>query len=110
MRPIIQTLTAGGTLQIPLDMYQRPFNVTIDVIVNGAGTYGVQASNDDPFNGPFPPVNFMASAAPGLGNFAAIAPGATTNQQADVSTPVRQLYFTVSAGSATIRVMQAGAV
>jgi hypothetical protein len=107
MRPIIQTVVAGGSLQIPLDLYQRPFDVMIDIIVNGAGTYTVQASNDDPFSGSAP-TNFVTSGANGV-----VLPAAASTAAAQGSitgNPVRQLYFTVSAGSATIRVVQAGAV
>jgi hypothetical protein len=108
MRPIVQTVTAGNSLQIPLDMYQRPFNVTADVIINTSGTYTLQASNDDPYSGSVP-TNFM----PNTTNTAELnlPPAASTTSLQGYSTiPIRQLYLTVSAGSVTIRVMQAGAV
>lgn len=100
MRPIVQTLTNGQNLQVPLDMYLKPFQVSVDVVVTGTVTYVVHGSNDDPFSGSAP-TNFIAPDPIASGSVSA---------QASITVPVRQLYVQVTAGTGSIalRVSQSG--
>jgi hypothetical protein len=100
MRPINQTVAAAQTLQIPLDIYQSPGEVYIDCVPTGGATYGVQASNDDPFAGV--PTNFTTTPP--------IAAATATATQATISGVIpRQLYVTVAGtGSVAVRVIQMG--
>lgn len=100
MRPISQTLSGpAATLVIPLDVYEDPFQVSVDCVVNGAVTYQVGTSNDDPWTGQ-PPTNVNSLIASG-----------SVNAQQTITAPVRQLYVQVTAGtgSVTVRVVQSGA-
>ena len=102
MRPIVQTISAPGSLIIPLDFHQNPGSVYIDVTVIGTVSYGVQASNDDPFSGSAP-TNFTTVPP--------IAAATAAAAQATISGAIpRQLYVTLASGSGsiTVRVIQAG--
>jgi len=102
MRPINVTVLQGQSVIIPLDVYQNPGDVYLDCVPSGGASYGVQASNDDPFSGSVP-VNFTTVVP--------IAAATLTPKQAQLTSPIpRQLYVTVAAGtgSVAVRVVQMG--
>jgi hypothetical protein len=101
MRPIVQTLVNGQNLQIPLDTYQNPFDVSVDVVVTGTVTYSVFTSNDNPWSGNAPINNSL------LTPFTAAQ---ATSGAAAITTVVRQVYVQVlsGTGSITVRVTQGG--
>ncbi len=102
MRPVQVAVTGvGNSPWIPLDQYQDPFNVSLAVEVTGVVTYSVVWTTDDIWNNPNP------VAFPGPANLQ----GATTTQAGSLGAPVSavQLQVTAGAGTATMRVLQAGA-
>lgn len=107
MRPITRSLTGvGNDVPVPMDLYQRPFNVSIAVTVTGTITYSVQWTLDDVFA---PGYN------PATGNWFAAAANLTAksdNEAGSLISPVTaiQLITTAGTGTATMRVAQAGAV
>ena len=105
MRPITFTLVNGQSQIVVLDKFLTPFQVEVDAVINGAATYGVQCSNDDPFSGSNP-TNFTTTPA------APIPPATVASAQGSVLVPVRQLFasMTAGAGSVTIRIVQAGSL
>jgi hypothetical protein len=100
MRPIT-TQASGigfGTL-IPLDMYQTPFEVSLDCIISGTVTYNIEYTNDDVWNvtpTDWTPVSSMS--------------GLSANAFGTLTSPVRGLHINITAGtgSVTLRVIQAG--
>jgi hypothetical protein len=100
MRPVnLTTLGVQASVPCPLDIYIAPFQVTLDVVLNGAATYTVEYTNDDPFG--VSVVNWIPHA-----DLTAKAAAA----QGTLISPVRavRLNQTAGAGSATLRVIQAG--
>lgn len=56
MRPITTTVTdVGVSAPIPLDLYLKPFQVTIQCVKSGTPTYSVQYTNDDVFSASYNP-------------------------------------------------------
>lgn len=108
MRPITRALTGvGNDVPVPMDLYQRPFNVSIAVAVSGAAiTYSVQWTQDDVWASGYNPAtgNWFAAA----GNLT----GAVDNEAGSIISPVTaiRLITTAGTGTATMRVVQAGAV
>lgn len=107
MRPITRSLTGVGTdVPIPLDIYLKPFSVSIAVTVTGTITYSVQWTEDD---------IFAAGYNPAAGNWFAAAAnltGAVDNQAGSLQAPVTavRLITTAGTGTATMRVVQAGVI
>lgn len=102
MRPVTVAQTGiGNSAWIPVDIYQDPLNITCTVEVNGVVTYSVVWTTDDIWNNQNP----TAFAGP------ANLQGATTNQSGAIGGPITavQLQVTAGAGTATMRVVQAGA-
>lgn len=107
MRPVTRSLTGiANDVAVPLDLYQSPFNVSIQVTVMGNITYSVQWTVDDVFATGYDPAagNWFAAAA----NLTA----ATTSQAGSIVSPVTavRLITTAGTGTAAMRVAQAGAV
>lgn len=103
MRPItVDVVGAGNSSLIPLDLYQRPFNVTLVVeIVSGAINATVQYTGDDIFNPAVTPVWFDHA---DLVNEVAAANGT-------IISPVTAVRLAnADTGTARLRVLQAGAV
>jgi hypothetical protein len=105
MRPVNITQTGvGNSVPVPLDLYQRPFEVTLAVEVTGTVTYSVVWTTDDVWNVPAGSLNWNPAAS----NLTA----ATTSQVGSLISPVTavQLQVTAGTGTAFMRVIQAGAV
>ena len=104
MRPVTLTTTGvQASAACPLDIYIAPFQVTLDVILNGAATYTVEYTNDDVFVKGFNPATANWIPHADLTAKAAAAQGTLIS-------PVRavRLNQTAGAGSAILRVIQAG--
>jgi hypothetical protein len=104
MRPITLTTTGVQVSAVcPLDIYISPFNVTLDVVLNGAATYTVEYTDDDIFAKTFNPATANWIPHADLTAKAAAAQGTLIS-------PVRavRLNQTAGAGSASLRVIQAG--
>jgi hypothetical protein len=104
MRPVTLSQTGvGNSVPVPVDIYLDPFNITIAVEVTGTVTYSVVWTTDDVWNTPPGSLNYYAGPA----NLQA----ATTNQVGTLDSPVTaiQLQVTAGTGTATMRVLQAGA-
>lgn len=86
---------------VPLDLYQKPFNVSMAVEVTGDVTYSVQWTVDDIWNPAVVPVWFAA---------ATNLTGATDNQAGSLESPVTAVRLSVTAGtgSAAFTVLQSG--
>lgn len=108
MRPV--TVQAGASPAsspvIPLDIYLKPFDVTMQCVVTGVITYSVEWTNDDVFSPTFDPAtaNWFAAAAN--------VTGATTSQVATLQSVVTGLRVRTTAGNGSVamRVTQAGMI
>lgn len=104
MRPVIVTQTgAGQSTAIPLDLYLTPFQVSLATVLNGAATYGIEFTYDDPFNPPSGGLNWLP-----VGD---IPTGSTVAGQATITAPVGAVRINQASGSGsvTLTVRQAGA-
>lgn len=106
MRPV--TVQAGASPAsspvVPLDIYLKPFEVTMQCVITGVVTYSVEWTNDDVFSPTFDPntANWFAAAA----NLTA----ATTSQVGSLTSCVTgvRVRTTAGAGSVAMRITQAG--
>lgn len=107
MRPWSYTLTAAGTSPVFIpDYIISPFNIGLAVVVSGTLTYSVQHTFDDVFAPGFDPAT-----ATWIDHSTLTAQ--TTTKDSNYAFPVRGIRLNVTAftsGSATINLVQAGAV
>jgi hypothetical protein len=108
MRPVnLTTSDASGGVKVssvcPLDIYLKPFQVTLHSVLTGAATYTAEYTEDDPFLSTFDPATAVWTPVTAMS-------GASANAEATLISPVRavRLRQTAGAGSAVLQVIQAG--
>lgn len=96
----VDTVGTGASSVVPLDQFITAFNVTVAVEVSGVVNYTVQQTIDNIFSGPGP-FNWTSVAA---------LQAQTTNQQANLTAPVRAVRIVNNSGqgTATFIVVQTG--
>lgn len=106
MRPItIKVTGVAASPPIPIDQYQNPTNISVEVVPGAGCTYTLQYTTDDVF---------AAGYDPATGNWSSVSAGnlvaATTAQQAKVTDPATafRLNQTVGAATSTLRLVQSG--
>lgn len=111
MRPITVTVTdVANSSPIPLDIYLKPFQVTIQCVISGTPTYTVQYTNDDVFAEGYDPDDAGSTWFDLSGIDDAVA-----NAVDSLISPVTAIRLVVSAvgdpaDSVTMRVTQAGMI
>lgn len=107
MRPILTTVTdVNVSGPVPLDLYLKPFQVTIQCIITGGPTYSVQYTNDD---------IWATGYNPATGNWFTLSglSGAVASAVDTLISPVTAIRLNVTAvgaptDSVAMRVTQAG--
>jgi len=108
MRPVRQTLSAGGAEigdPIPIDVYQDPTNIGLGVEITATATYTVEHTFDDVFDEAFNPATATWFPHPTLAAQSANADG-------NLAFPPTAVRINVAAntGSVIFNVIQAGAI
>ena len=99
----VGTQGTGGSLPIPIDIYQGPTDIGLGIVVDGVVTYTVEHTFDDIFDGNpsavrtwFPHPTLVTE---------------TTNQEGVYEAPVRAIrILNVGVGRTTMTVVQSGAI
>lgn len=95
MRPVTLTQTeAGSTAVCPMDLYQAPFAVGLNVRVTGTVNYTVEHTFDDVFAAGFDPdtANWMPHST---------LAAETASADSNYAFPVRGIRLTVNSGDGT---------
>lgn len=90
------TVATGASQEIPVDIYNNVFNVTLATEITGVVNYTIQYTFDDVFGG-----------APGPFNWASVAglQTQTTNQNAVQTQPVRAFRTLTNSGQGTVKLL-----
>lgn len=100
----VDTLQQGADQPVPVDTYLNPGNVNVSVTLTGSVNYTVQYTLDD--------VQSMLPTQLNWFSAPAALVGASSNQAASISTPIRALRLVTNSGAGTAKmtVVQSGAI